>query len=467
MGGSLLMDASSIANSFIGGGGNIQTNVGNGVAATTARVGGLGVSMAKAGGKVAWWGGTKLAEGGKKLKDAYQSRRASSGGRFSGNSGGGSGGGAGGGGGGGTPPLNGGPTVIRGARGEQGAQGAQGERGERGPQGGNGGAHGNPGGGHGGGYDGGHRDSSSAPIPQSMQTEAANRATSRENEWYDMRGNAAGKNALLASVGANERHALVDMDQAMQRGERDLNPYRQSLKEGILADMHASIAGGAGVDEGTVNKALARENELQALRGNPTAKNALLASLGKRERQALIDMDKAMLHGEDLMPHRQALAAAIAQDTSTAALPNPLADVSPERMRAIEGLAKDEKSISNLRSLSQDMSFIEQSKTLNREDFVQAVKNHEWQVEPKRMQAYATDIYDQKNSQDYVEDRTRELLHDTYFGSAATRSTAEELASVMVKGFRGGSQDKAMSKALNELADQVTEAQTHKLTKES
>ena len=299
----------------------------------------------------------------------------------------------------------------------------------------------------------------------------------------------------MASVGANERKALIDMEQAMHRGETNLTPYREALKAGIMADMQARNATGTPVpDDSVARQALARENELLALRGDPRAKNDLLASIsGKNERQALSDMVLAMERGErNLDPYRKNLREAIArdssieavswdasssqtgsasqaipQDTATAALPNPLSEVSPERMRAIQGLAQDERSVGNLRNLAQDMAFIEQSMSLNQEDFAKAIKDHDWQVDSRKMQSYASGIYDHKDSKDYVEDRTRELLHDTYLSSVATRDTAQKLATTMAEGVERGPQNKDMSNALNELSDQVTEVQAQERTKRS
>ncbi|MDY6407925.1 MAG: hypothetical protein SPL08_04430 [Pseudomonadota bacterium] len=429
MGGALLSAASTIANSFIGGGGNIQTNVGDGIASSAARVGGVGVSMAKATGNLAWTGAQKVGGGIKALRSRMgRYPGGGSGGEGNAGSGGGSGGG------GGTPPSGGSPNVIRGPRGERGEAGPQGERGPQGPQSENATAS------H--GHGSGEERQSSQPASQGQSSASSATGTDRQS-------------------GAN-RDAFDPMMAGINRMQNIAN--RTWEREGIAT-----------------RQAAEHEEKLKSLMNDPKAREAFIQSVGGSERWALGEMEHSMKKGKEITPEqRLALQQAIANDLHTADLfpntakqeatqsANLLADASPERLRAVQGLAKDEDAAGNLRKLSQDFAFIEQSMTLDRDSFRQAIQSHStWQTSSDKMQRYAMGLYDNKGSKDYIEDRTRELLHDTYLGTAATRDTAEQISKAMADNFERNPTDRTMSNALNELSEQVADTQARNRTNRS
>ncbi|MBR6412940.1 MAG: hypothetical protein IKS41_07280, partial [Alphaproteobacteria bacterium] len=74
-------------------------------------------------------------------------------------------------------------------------------------------------------------------------------------------------------------------------------------------------------------------------------------------------------------------------------------------------------------------------------------------------------IHNNRGQKDFVEDRTRELLHSTYLDSAATRDTAAQMSVTMAESIQGGGQDRRLSNALYELSEQVSEVQAQKKTK--
>ena len=96
------------------------------------------------------------------------------------------------------------------------------------------------------------------------------------------------------------------------------------------------------------------------------------------------------------------------------------------------------------------------------------MKNHrDWQGDSRKMQSYAMDVFEHRDKKDTVEDRTRELLHDTALGTMATRDTASQFAKAMANSVQNNPQNRVLSNALNGLADQVTEAQVQERTRRS
>ena len=461
MGSAILSAAATIANSFIGGGGNVQTNVGDGVASSATRAAGVGVSMAKSVGKVAWWGGSKAVGMAKKYRDSRSSgARSGSADVPGGVPGDGPGVSPGGGPGGDSPPPVNPPAVLRGKKGDKGPDGRPGERGrpgENGPDAPDQEREGLSG------------SSGSTQIP--TPTEAGRLAAERENELYELQGNPEAKNALLSSVRGNERRALVDMDQAIQRGNLS-NTHRQALREAIIKDAQISAAA-----QPAAKQALEHEAALLRSLDNPSARDALLKSVGKSERRVLTDMEQGLKRGEDVKSYRETLQraimsdmaeAAVVQDPASAgALPRPLSEVSPERMRAIQGLAKEEGSAGNLRRLAQDVSFIEQSMGLSREDFKQAIEKHEWQTDSRKMQSFAGSLFDAKGRTIGTETVVTDMLKGTYMSGIGIRDTVKQIAQDTARGRETDLNDRTLSSSLNELSQQVATVQSQKTSDES
>ena len=488
MGGSLLAAATSIANAFVGGGANIQTNVAAGITGTTMRVGGLTWSVTKAGAKTVAWGGSKAVRMARWFRD---SRRSSTGTAGGGETGGGGDPGGGAPGGGGRPPQPPSPPpnppiVLPAETGDTGEDGRQGEDGHTGGSGRNATAQG------GGGSAGGSRDStrssdSSGSVHIPTLAEAGRLAAERENELYEYQRNPTAKNDWLEYCGGkNERQALVAMDQAIQNGNVS-NTHRQALKEAIIKDAQIEAR-----NISALNKSLKDERLLLRTMDNPAARDAFLNSVGRNERQALINMEQGIRRGENIDSYGASLHEAILRDmgqtgretttpivqegtvtaiaqepASAGALPRPLSEVSPERMRAIQGLAKEEGSVGNLRRLAQDVSFIEQSMGLSREDFKQAIAKHEWQTDARKMQSFAGSLFDAKGRTIGTESVVTEMLKGTYMSGMESRDTVKQIAQDTARERETDLNDRTLSSSLNELSQQVAAVQSQKSSDKS
>ena len=248
MGWTLLDTAAVLANSFVGGGANVKTDIGNQSVASAAKIGNVAVSGAKMGVKVGAatgiWAGKKI---GGKIAGAVRRRfGGGSGGGGAGagaGSGPGSGGGSGGGGGGGSSSFTGPPPVVpKGETGKEGRQGIDGRPGKPGK----------PGEVVPTGIqtpeatdvreDVRPTDAPSVIQPSSVSTAVRQQAADHENELYNTQSDSSGRRRLMASAGPAERKVLDQMSAAMKRGE-NLTELRVALQQAIAQDVQSNGGG--------------------------------------------------------------------------------------------------------------------------------------------------------------------------------------------------------------------------------
>ncbi|MDY6408150.1 MAG: type IV secretion system protein [Pseudomonadota bacterium] len=347
MGWVLMGKAETLANTFIGGGGNVQLNIGNQTAATLAKEGKVVWSGAKMAGNVGLWAGKKI--GGRILKSAKGRFKGSpQSGAGNGSGGGNSGGGNSDGGGNIPPPPTQNPTVIPGERGERGDRGPQGERG-----------------------------------PEGQRTDSQR-----------------GSNNPLMPVATNVREAITPPDVA------------QPTARSVAADRRQETTTGTG-----------RPNQSTATMG----------------------------------------ASHQAQPSSAQAI---LATLSPERLRAVQDLAKKGGQVPQLQKLSQDVAFIENSLGMKQGDFERAMKERTWLTDGKRMQNFANDLYAYKDKPTLTEVATNRMLRNTYLTSAATMDGASQIAKQTAPKMAQRVPN-VLSRELDSLANQVSAAETVRLLPQS
>ena len=400
---SLISAASGIANSFVGGGANIQTNVGAGMAASAATVGRVSWSAAKATGKVSAWAGSKA-------HDAWTSRgsRHVSTGTFGGatgnNNNGGSGSGSGGGGGGGDtpPPTN--PTGLP-------------------PS------------------DAGRREADIPPRPEGTgipydskrpafeqlsgqdQNDVSNRAAAQENALYAAKDDPENRQQLMAGAGPEQRRVLKAMDKAIKRNRFDeVGKQRDKLKEAIAKDILT------GKDPETIRRQQA-EARTRGAEGHGTATPDASAT-GRTE------------------------------------TPADSASMTPERAQAVKELAKDASAPQKFEKLSADVAFVEQSLSAarGRDEFMQAIQNHhDWQSgDSKAMVSFAERLYDaNKNGNDAQARRiVKEFLSPHLDGTTAGWNTNGQIAAKVETAVKDGGPGRILSDQLHALSLQITAAQT-------
>ncbi|MBQ7413174.1 MAG: type IV secretion system protein, partial [Alphaproteobacteria bacterium] len=388
---SLLAAAATIANSFVGGGGNINTNVGGGMASTIAKTGAVayaGAKMTKNVG-VAAYDGTKWAVGkiGSRL------------GRFGGGNNGGQGTGGSGGGSGGSGGGNGGgaqasPTIIRGERGARGERGYTGERGERGYQG----------------------QEGRAPTPQAAAT--------------DVRGGASGSSAGNNTAGNN---TTVNNTAVNETGNNTAGRTQSVNSEVTSTGAGRNVGGGEAQPMGGSG-------------GRATAAVMPGTMPGAVDASASPELTDAF---RSMTPEQRAA----------------VQNMTPEKQEAIRAMAGKANAAPDLKRLAKDTAFIEQNMHLPRDKFMEAMKGHqhEWQTDPKKMQAFAEVAFNRKDNPDGMERETRSMLSD-YFGdkaiSSGSRGMIENIAADTGKSTGTGRPNRMLSAHLEDLSIQVAAAQT-------
>jgi len=373
----LISSAATIANSFVGGGGNIQTNVGNSMASTAAQAGRVGWSAAKATGKAGAWGLGKA-------HDAWTNRgsRHTATGTF-----GGATGNNGNNNNGGTPPPNNPPPNTDEPRSE------------------------------------GRRDDTSAPegtdvrynpnrpafeqLPPRSQDTVANRAAAQETALYDAKDDPAKRRSLIDDAGPEQRRALKDMERDIKNNDfTKMGENRTALKEAIAKD----------ILKGQDPETLRRQSGEQS--GDRRQ--------GERDNRSETEM-------------------------------------TPERKKAVQELAKDATAPQKFEKLSADVAFIEQSLSKDRDTFMQDIKAYDkWQSgDAKTMQSFAEQLYNAKDKPNSAEHAVKGLL-SPHLETTAGWNTGNQIADKVGAAVKSGGIGHTLSDQLKSLSMQITEARTNR-----
>jgi len=311
LGWQLLEKAETLANSFIGGGGNIQLNVGNQTVATLAKEGQVAWSGAKAGAKVSLWAGKKV--GGRILnaaKKKFGGPKPSTGNDGGGNSGDGNTG-ENNGGGNPTPPPKPTPKIIPGKKGETG------DTGKAGPN----------------GLPGKNTRSQNPPRPE----------------------------------GTNVREPIKPPETPQPAAS---SATTETTRQQTTTGSRASVPGSGGTT--TTTKATS--------------------------------------------------------ERSIASAREALSNLSPDRQKAIQSLASEGGKGVQLQKLSEDVSFIENSLGMKRNEFDLAMKTHTWQSDAKQMKDFADSAYICRDKPTSMEFATRRLLTNAGLSSGAAKAESEQIA---------------------------------------
>jgi len=373
----LISAAATISNSFVGGGGNVQTNVGDGMASTAAQAGRVGWSATRAVGKAGGWVAGKA-------HDAWTNRgsRHTATGTF-----GGATGNNGNNNNGGTPPPNNPPPNTDEPRSE------------------------------------GRRDDTSAPegtdvrynpnrpafeqLPPRSQDTVANRAAAQETALYDAKDDPAKRRSLIDDAGPEQRRALKDMERDIKNNDfTKMGENRTALKEAIAKD----------ILKGQDPETLRRQSGEQS--GDRRQ--------GERDNRSETEM-------------------------------------TPERKKAVQELAKDATAPQKFEKLSADVAFIEQSLSKDRDTFMQDIKAYDkWQSgDAKTMQSFAEQLYNAKDKPNSAEHAVKGLL-SPHLETTAGWNTGNQIADKVGAAVKSGGIGHTLSDQLKSLSMQITEARTNR-----
>ncbi|MBR6412796.1 MAG: hypothetical protein IKS41_06540 [Alphaproteobacteria bacterium] len=451
LGWSMIGKAEVIANSFVGGAGNIQLNVGNQTAATVAKGGNVVMAGAKATANVTLWAGGKV---GSKVLQKVRGRFGGSGSSGPETGTGNNGGRPGGpGGGGGTSPSSPKPVGVPGPDGEAGKKGPKGDPATPGkpedkslhdvakPEGTNVREPIKP------------ADMTKPGDKSSTSPSAPSSSPSPSSSAADRGGTSSAiSGGKIEEKYGEDREELIAKWKAMP-GQFEAEK-QQDMERFNLAKIHAENWLGV-LQVAAEDKDFASIEKILKNVGTGGSLGEVAGFIcGDRTRFALNDIYNYMERGAYKTDNGVPL-----PETVSALAGSMMAD--DRENRTIQSMLNDSQAPDNLRKLSQDVAFVERQ--LGRgswNNFVQAVQGHEWQTNPEMMQSYAIDMYELRGSPDAQMNRTRAMLHTTYFSSEAAgtvRLISREATSRDPNEYK-----QPLSKSLSELSDKVAKAQVMK-----